>query len=63
MQPFQSNRDLSAGRPIAHRRVITFTDGTKIRFGAEETEIGEYGTSITYQPGKMRRTHDQGTSA
>ena len=33
VRPFQSNWYLSAGRPIAHRPIITFTDGSKIWFG------------------------------
>lgn len=34
----------------AHTPVIEFTDGSKILFSTEETDVGEYGTSILYLP-------------
>lgn len=41
----------------AHDPRIIFTDGSSIAFTTEETEVGEYGTSIVYRrPRKM--AHD-----
>lgn len=47
-------RRFSTGRTsygtVAHDPVITFDNGAVIYFTTEETEIGEYGTAITYVP-------------
>ena len=36
----------------AHDPVIGFTDGSKIAFVTEETEVGAYGTTIIYRKAK-----------
>lgn len=33
---------------VCHSPIITFTDGSSIRFVTEETDLGEYGTDIVY---------------
>lgn len=37
-----------------HTPVITFTDGSSIKFSTEETEVGVYGTDISYRPPPRR---------
>ena len=39
----------------AHDPVITFTDGSRIRFVTEETETGEYGVDIAYHKPPTRK--------
>jgi hypothetical protein len=39
---------------VAHNPHIWFTDGSSIAFNTEETEIGEYGTTIVYRKPKRR---------
>lgn len=54
MNPFDDGRGL-----IAHNPVITFTDGSAIAFTTEETEIGEYGTAISYRRKNRALTANQ----
>lgn len=37
-----------ARSPLMHKPVITFTDGSKITFTAEESDFGGYGVAINY---------------
>lgn len=47
MNPFQ--KSLHGERHgVAHDPRIIFTDGSSIAFSTEETEVGSYGTSISY---------------
>jgi hypothetical protein len=50
MRPFDASDGKSRKKRTAHNPVITFTDGSAIEFSTEETETGEYGTSINYRP-------------
>jgi len=45
----------SNGGTVATDPVITFTDGTSLRFLTEETEFGEYGVALIYpaKPGRL----------
>jgi hypothetical protein len=52
MRPFNSRDNGEKG--TAHDPHITFTDGSRIWFTTQETEVGEYGTCISYEPGKRR---------
>lgn len=52
MRPFEAGEPTRMG--MAHDPIIIFTDGSHIWFTTEETEVGEYGTSISYAPGKRR---------
>lgn len=45
MRPF-ARGDERGG--VAHDPEIVFTDGSSIMFTTEETEVGEYGTAISY---------------
>ena len=58
MHPFRANPDCSVDRRMAHDPVITFTDGTKLRFVVQETEIGVYGVDllISIPPRKQRKS-------
>lgn len=47
MNPFDDGQ----GRK-AHDPRIWFTDGSSIAFTTEETEVGEYGTNISYSPAR-----------
>lgn len=38
----------------AHAPVVFFTDGSMIWFTTEETDVGSYGTSISYRPKRRR---------
>lgn len=53
MHPFQARP--GNDRTVAHDPTITFTDGSQLRFFAEETEIGEYGVDLLYIPAKRAR--------
>lgn len=44
MRPFDDGK---GGK--AHAPIIRFADGSFIEFTTEETEVGEYGTSIDYR--------------
>jgi hypothetical protein len=55
MNPFPRGLHEESRRGIAHNPVIWFTDGSRIEFSTEETEVGEYGTAISYA--KARRAH------
>lgn len=52
MRPFEAGE--YARMSTAHDPIITFTDGSRIWFTTEETEVGAYGTAIGYAPGKRR---------
>jgi len=53
MNPFPDGRG-----GTAHGPVITFEDGSRISFYTEETDTGEYGTSIVYTPAKSPRRRE-----
>lgn len=40
------------GRSTATDPIIIFTDGSRITFTTQETEIGTYGTAINYYPSR-----------
>ena len=40
-----------------HQPIITFTDGSSIRFFPEETEVGNIGVDIHYYPRKQDPQH------
>lgn len=45
LRPFKDGKGGTAHDPI-----IEFGDGSRISFTVEETEVGEYGVRINYQP-------------
>jgi hypothetical protein len=47
MRPFDSGGH-AYKREKAFDPIITFDDGSSITFSTQETEVGEYGTDITY---------------
>lgn len=53
MCPFLARPDSS--RELAHDPIVTFTDGSRITFSTQETEVGVYGTSIDYRPASRAR--------
>jgi hypothetical protein len=41
-------REASADKTLMHSPCITFTDGSRITFTAEESDFGRYGVDIDY---------------
>lgn len=61
MRPFNAELYSALGKDLregqgrqAHDPLITFTDGSSIRFVTEETETGNYGTDVVYIPAPKR---------
>lgn len=61
MRPFQANDPTLKGtKETAHDPVITLDNGAKLYFQTEETEIGEYGTSVVYVPPRKKKHKEEG---
>ena len=45
-----ATRARTAGDEMAHQPVVTLEDGTEIRFSAQETDFGYYGTALCISP-------------
>lgn len=62
MQPFEGYENPEIGaRKQCHDPIITFTDGSRIQFITEETEVGCYGTDILYVPQHVKGRKSHGT--
>lgn len=55
MRPFDSAANGAGKGPIAHDPEIALDNGARLRFQAEETDLGTYGVQIVYIPAPRRK--------
>jgi hypothetical protein len=46
LRPFDANMNSSTNRPRAFNPILTLSDGSRVTFLVQETEVGDYGVEI-----------------
>ena len=55
LRPFDANMDSSTDRPRAFNPILTLSDGSRVTFLVQETEVGDYGVEIVRYVASRKR--------